>query len=288
MSNLVAVEDSVEMQTPIQGLADQHTLENSNYLIEIKTVQTPVFRTLSEALKEILTDVNLIFEESGLKIIAMDASHTVLVHLKLEAENFEQYYCEHKQIVGLSMINLFKLLKTMGNNDTLTIYLEKSDINRLGIKIENGEKNSVTNYKLNILDLSNENITIPPATFEYVITMPSTDFQKIIRDMNNLSETLEIKSAGQVLIFSCAGDFAVQETTIGQTHDGLSFIKNNNPDEIVQGLFELKYLVLFTKCTNLCNSIKLYLKNDYPLIIEYSVASLGNIRLCLAPKLGSS
>ena len=58
--------------------------------------------------------------------------------------------------------------------------------------------------------------------------------------MNNLSETLEIQSAGQMLIFSCSGDFAVQETTIGQTHDGMSFIKNNNPDEIVQGLFELK------------------------------------------------
>ncbi len=281
------MEDSV-MQTDISGLNDTEVQEENEYLIEIKTVQTPVFRTLSEALKEILTDVNIIFEDSGMKVIAMDASHTVLVHLKLEADNFEQYYCEDKHIIGLSMINLFKLLKTMGNTDTLTLYLEKSDINRLGIKIENGEKNSVTNYKLNILDLANENITIPPATFEYVITMPSTDFQKIIRDMNNLSETLEIKSAGQVLMFSCAGDFAVQETTIGQTHDGLSFIKNNNPDEIVQGLFELKYLVLFTKCTNLCNSIKLYLKNDYPLIIEYSVASLGNIRLCLAPKLSSS
>ena len=32
----------------------------------------------------------------------------------------------------------------------------------------------------------------------------------------------------------------------------------------------------------------MYLKNDYPLIIEYSVASLGNIRLCLAPKLSTS
>ena len=283
------MEFSTETENTSSEVSSNTTLnESSAYLIEIKTVQTPVFRTLSEALKEILTDVNIIFEPSGIKIIAMDASHTVLVHLKLESINFEHYYCPTKQVMGLSMINFFKLLKTMGNNDTLTLYLEKTDINRLGIRIENGDKNSITNYKLNILDLTNENITIPPATFEYVITMPSTDFQKIIRDMNNLSETLEIKSAGQMLIFSCSGDFAVQETTIGQTHDGMSFIKKNNPDEIVQGLFELKYLVLFTKCTNLCTSIKMYLKNDYPLIIEYSVASLGNIRLCLAPKLSES
>ena len=60
--------------------------------------------------------------------------------------------------------------------------------------------------------------------------------------------------------------------------------KNQNPEEIVQGIFALKHLVLFCKCTNLCNSIEMYLKNDYPLIIKYTVASLGEIKLCLAPK----
>ena len=44
-----------------------------------------------------------------------------------------------------------------------------------------------------------------------------------------------------------------------------------------------KHLVSYCKCTNLCNSIELFLKNDYPLIIKYAVASLGEIKLCLAP-----
>ena len=47
--------------------------------------------------------------------------------------------------------------------------------------------------------------------------------------------------------------------------------------------FSLKYLILFTKCTNLCQQINLYIKDDYPLIIRYLVASLGHIKLCLAP-----
>jgi proliferating cell nuclear antigen len=53
--------------------------------------------------------------------------------------------------------------------------------------------------------------------------------------------------------------------------------------EIVQGIFQLKHMVLFTKCTNLCPAIEIYLKNDYPLIIQYTVANLGNIKLVLAP-----
>jgi len=45
----------------------------------------------------------------------------------------------------------------------------------------------------------------------------------------------------------------------------------------------LKHLVLFTKCTNLCPAIEIYLKNDYPLIIRYTVANLGEVKLVLAP-----
>ena len=129
------------------------SVSQSPYILEIKTVQSAAFRILIEALKEILTDANMEFDSSGLKVIAMDNSHTVLVHLKLEAGNFEQYYCPTRQILGISMLNLFKLIKTMGNNDTLTLYIEKDDVNRLGIRIENSDKNSITNFKLNLMDL---------------------------------------------------------------------------------------------------------------------------------------
>ena len=253
-------------------------------LIEIKTVQSSAFRILIEALKEILTDANFDFDETGIKIVAMDSSHTVLVYLKLGAENFEHFLVKKKRTIGINMLNMFKLIKTMGNNDTLSLFLEEENESVLCIKIENSEKNSVTNYKLNLMDLHEDNIQIPPATFDSVITMPSVDFQKICRDMHNLADNIEIKSLENQLIFNCKGHFASQETCIGEANSGLSFVKNQNPDEIVQGVYALKHLVLFSKCTNLCNTIDIYLKNDYPLIIKYTVASLGDIKLCLAPK----
>jgi proliferating cell nuclear antigen len=258
--------------------------EKSGLMLEVRTVQSPPFRCLIEALKEILTDANIEFDSTGMKIIAMDASHTVLVHLKLEAKNFEGYYCPNKVVLGIGMLNFFKLIKTLGNNDTLSLYVENEDPNKLGIKIENGEKNSVTRYKLNLMDLPEESITVPPATFESVITMPSTDFQKLCRDMHNIADLLEIKSVGSQLMFNCKGDIGTAEHVIGENNSGMSFLKNNNPDEIIQGIFALKHLVMFTKCTNLSNQVEIYLKNDYPLIISYGVASLGNIKLCLAPQ----
>jgi proliferating cell nuclear antigen len=79
------------------------------------------------------------------------------------------------------------------------------------------------------------------------------------------------------------GDFAEQETVISENNSTVKVQKNTNTTEIVQGLFQLKHLVLFTKCTSLCPSIELYLKNDYPLILRYTVANLGEVKLVLAP-----
>ena len=260
-------------------------MDKSDLLLEIKTVQASAFRILVEALKEILTDANFEIDETGIKMIAMDSSHTVLVHLKLTSDKFESYKCSEKRIIGINMINLFRIIKTMNNNDTLVLFLEKSNDSVLGIKIENSEKNTTSTFRLNLMDLNEDTITIPPATFESVITMPSADFQKIIRDMHNYADFIDIKSVEDHLIFSCKGDFCSQETIMGETQTGMNFIENQKPDQIIQGVFALKHLVLFSKCTNLCNSIELYLKNDYPLIIKYTVASLGEIKLCLAPKI---
>jgi len=256
---------------------------DDKYLVNIKTVQSGAFRVLVEALKEILTDTNIIFDETGIKLIATDNSHIVLIHMRLLADKFEHFHCFTKTIIGINMNNLYKLIKTMSNNDILTLFIEKDNPNKLGIKINNVEKNSQTLFKLNLLDISDEEINIPPAIFETELTLPSSDFQKLIRDMTNIGENIEIKSIGNTLVLNCDGDFANQETILSETQNGLNFSMASKPELPIQGIFSLKYLILFTKCTNLCNLIHMYIKNDYPLIIKYDVANLGDIKLCLSP-----
>jgi proliferating cell nuclear antigen len=234
-----------------------------------------------------LTEANLEFDPQGIKVMAVDETHTVLVYLRLHSDRFETYFCPAKHVLGVNMIYLFKLIKTMGNNDNLTLYLPASNPNKLGIRMENSEKSTVTNYFLKLFDTDVEDIQIPNLNFTSIIHMPSVDLQKICRDMNALGEKLdvEITSSGSDLIFKCMGDFAEQETIISERNNANMKVHKfgNGASEIVQGIFQLKHLVLFTKCTSLCPSIELYLKNDIPLILRYTVANLGEVKLVLAP-----
>jgi proliferating cell nuclear antigen len=271
----------------IQNMSSKAADENNPYVIEIKTVQSSIFKILIEALKEILTDTVIEISEQGLKVVSLDNSHVILVHLLLTGSKFEYFFCESTRKIGINMLNFYKIIKTINGNDILTLFMKKNDNNRLGIEIESREKNTKTTYMMNLLDLDSQQMMIPKCEFNSIITIPSTDFQKICRDMNNLADFVEIKTIKQELILSCKGDFCSQETVLRDS-DNISFSYDeenpSNEHEIVQGVFNLKYLVLFTKCTNLSKTVELYLKNDYPLIIRYSVASLGEIKLCLAPQ----
>jgi hypothetical protein len=66
------------------------------------------------------------------------------------------------------------------------------------------------------------------------------------------------------------GEIGQVEIGVGETNGWLSIVStSSNTNEIVQGLFELKFLLIFTKCTNLSNQLTLFLKNDYPIIVNY-------------------
>ena len=255
-------------------------------IVFIKTVQSAAIKVLIEAIKEILTDTMIEIDSNGLKIACVDNSHSVLVHVRLFADKFEHFHCSERKNIGINLLNLHKIIKTVNNSDILTIFMNKDNDNHLGIIIENTEKHTITTYKLNLLDLDNMSLDIPPVTFPSLISIPSNDFQKIVRDMNNLAEFVEIKSSNQQLTFRCGGDFCAQETVLSESKNGFSSekLEENSVKEIIQGVFSLKFLVLFTKCTNLCNTVRLYIKNDYPLVVTYNIASLGEIKLCLSPK----
>lgn len=252
-----------------------------------KTVQTAPIRILAEGLKSMLVEMSLVFDKDGIRMIAMDNTRTVLTHMRLYANKFEQYEYNHtapKLDVGLNTDHFYRIVKTVTNDDTITFSVSRAESNHLTVTLENGEKKRRIRYKLNLLDRDDSDISMPDTEFATRITMPSLDFQKICRDMTLLSaKTVDIKNVGSTLTFSCKGPFASQTVTMGNDAASEMSITKKENDEIVSGTFSLPHLVLFTKCSNLSNNLEIHMKNDWFLMIRYVIANLGDIKLCLMP-----
>lgn len=257
----------------------------TNRMLYFKTVQSNAFKSLFEVLKEILHDVNIVFDSDGMRIMTVDGSHVALVSLRLEAKNFEEYTCPNPMHVGINMNNLYKLLKIASNHDTISFSIQDADKSNLLICIENSEKRTSTAFRLKLLDVDIEELNMPEIEFNSIITLPSVYFQRLCKDMSNISELMTIRSRSDELVLSCSGDFASQETTIKDASgSGEGPMFKSKSDDVVEGTYMLKYLILFNKASGLSNTMELYMRKDYPLIMKYHVANLGELQFCLAPK----
>jgi proliferating cell nuclear antigen len=240
----------------------------------LKTVQAIAFKSLLEVLKEIINDVNVYFDSSGMTIIALDVARVTLVYVKLSAENFEEYSCPSEMILGINVANTFKLLKSISNNDILTI--TNTDEN-LVITVSNETKKSTSKFSIRLLDLNEDLLEIPDYedSQKNETVIPSIDFQKIVRDMSNIGSELVIRRFENSVEFSCEGDFAEKQTTIEQ---------EDVVDQEMIGNFSLKYLSMFTKATILCPLVQIIQEsNEQPIIFKYTIANLGELRFYLAP-----
>ena len=270
-------------------------IDKEKYIMYLSTVSAGTIKTLAEALKCVIAEVNMYIDKNCLKIISMDPAKVLVVHLMLDSAKFEQYYCEslpeNPLKLGINMIAFYSLLKSVGTNDTFTMYVERNSPDRIGLLMEN-KKNSLRNeISLRLLELNDKSIKVPKIAFDSIITLASPNFQKYCRDLSVISENVIIKSEnveeiGNVFSMTANGDFASQKIELSesggdsQNSGGLLLSKTTNTAE---GKFSLKNLNLICKSCNLGPSLEIFIKNGYPLIIVFSVANLGTLKFGLAP-----
>ena len=242
--------------------------------MRLVTIKASAFKSTFEVLKDILNDVNIYFRPQGMYIVTLDTARTSLIDMFLAADNFEEYSCEQEEIIaGINISNTFKLLKTITNNDVLTIEINSKEC--MDIEITSEAKKTSTKFQLKLLDINESRIEVPDVTMTSVTTLPSADFQRLCRDMSNIGTDIQITRIGKELRLKCEGDFANQETSIECPEES----------QEITGLYSLRYLNIFTKATSMCSSVQIMQEDGNRfLILKYNVADLGELKFYLATK----
>ena len=266
----------------------------SKKILYLKTAHVIPFKTLTEVLSNVLLETTWVFTApdpknpdkfAGLEIATANPTRSIFTKVRLDAKEFQPYMCKYEKLeLGIQLENLYKLLKSVDKDDTMALYVEESDKQSLIIEIENEDKKSKTFYKLKLFDLNQQSKKTAKIEFDIKITMHSTEFHKLCREMSNIAEFVEIKCTNKNIIFTCKGDNAERSTIYKSEEGGLNILNENRKQHnIVQGVYELKNIVLFTKCASLCNDISIFMKNDFALTVIYTIATLGTITIAISP-----
>lgn len=256
--------------------------DNPDYIFELNTLEADVFKILSEALKELLDDINIEFDDSGMRIMFLDPFSIILVYVKLNSNNFSHFYCKNKMVVGVNVETLSLIMSTITKDNTLSMYINDHDRDKLGIVITDSKRTVRYHSLMPLMDLDTNKVKMPESEFEVSFNMPSDLFKKICTDINKFAKVIEIKSMGNQLIFTGISDTLEKSITVGESEGNLEMDDKSNK-KIIQGYYKLDKLCLFTKCSNLSDTVKIFLRSDYPIVIQYDVGGLGEIRLMLVP-----
>jgi proliferating cell nuclear antigen len=260
---------------------------NDNLLFHLFTSKTKPIKDMIELLHELLPEVNLKCCQDGVRVFNVAKDHTQVVYLKLFGDQFEQYHCPEPISLGVSMENLFKIVKLVESDETLRFYVTKDDPLVLCIQRYN-VKDEIRNTKfLQLIDVEDDDAYYPNITIKSIIKFPSVRFQRLCKEIKSFTDQIQIKSNNDILYFedSSSTRNVRQEICIKPSNDRDKdgIIVESSENTIYEGIFNLKPLSDFSKCAPLSPYIKIFLENDKPLILECNICTFGEIRLVIMP-----
>jgi proliferating cell nuclear antigen len=243
-------------------------------------------KKILDSIKDLVTDGNFECTSTGITLQAMDSAHVSLVHLLLKSSGFENFKCNKNLTLGMNMLTLNKMMKCVGNDDSITIKSTgQGDVVTFHVKSSDDE--TASEFEVKLVEIEADQLGIPETSYSSVIKMPSAKFKKIIGDMGSMGDTCTITAGKKGVTFSVKGEEISGSTTVKQ-HASVDKADEAIVIETSEDLsltFALKYLNIFCKSTTLASSVTLSLSTDSPLMVEYKMKDLGHIRYYLAPKI---
>lgn len=123
----------------------------------------------------------------------MDNSHVALVSMILKSESFNPYRCDRNIALGINLGSLTKVLRAAAKNDIMTIKAEDApDV--VNLVFESKDVDRISEYDIKLMDIDQEHLGIPETEYAATVSLPSSEFQRICRDLSALSESGQLAS----------------------------------------------------------------------------------------------
>ncbi len=239
----------------------------------------------SEEWKAIISAVSTLVEEAtfeatveGISFRGMDPSHVALIDISWPNSAFEKYECDSDIKFGVRIDEFSKLIKRADKNNAIEINI--SDDNMLLVTIGKNKK-----YKMRLIESDASDTPLPKIPYDVKISLPSSTFDKILGDVDVVSDYLIITASGSQAEFSGKGDSGEVKINLEKAADQLTELEVGQDGH---GQYSLEYLNPIVKAVGTTvESVTCEFSTEKPLRIEFKVANIGRIHFYLAPRVES-
>jgi proliferating cell nuclear antigen len=197
----------------------------------------------SDDLKAIISAISTLVEEAtfvanaeGITFRGMDPSHVALIDISWPNSAFEKYECDSDIKFGVRIDEFSKLIKRAEKKDSIEISI--SEDNMLLVTLGKNKK-----YKMRLIESSATDTPLPKIPYDAKIELSTTAFDKILGDVQVVSDYLTIHATEPASEFSGKGDSGevvinlekdnedLQDLTVKEDSTGTYSLEYLNPEQ---------------------------------------------------------
>lgn len=239
----------------------------------------------SDDLKAIISAISTLVEEAtfvstaeGITFRGMDPSHVALIDISWPNSAFEKFECDSDIKFGVRIDEFSKLIKRADKKDGIEISI--SEDNMLLVSIGTNKK-----YKMRLIESSATDTPLPKIPYDSKIELTTSSFDKILGDVQVVSDYLTIVAKESEVEFSGKGESGEVAINVKKDNKDLQNIEVKSDSD---GTYSLEYLNPVVKAVGTtAGSITCEFSSSKPLRIEFKVANIGRIHFYLAPRVES-
>jgi proliferating cell nuclear antigen len=242
-----------------------------------KTKSPEEWRAVISAISTLVDEATFEATVEGISFRGMDPSHVALIDIHWPNSAFEAYECDTALKFGVRVDEFSKMIRRADKKDAVEITV--GDDSMLHIKISNSYRRE---YKMRLIESSASSTPLPKLTFNSKVVLTAGAFDKILSDVQIISEYISIESEPKKVEFSGKGDSGEADIVLDSGSEGLEELSIN---EDSKATYSLDYLSKITKAVSTVGgSIAAEYSSKMPLRLEFRVANVGRIHFYLAPR----
>ncbi|MGC2427694.1 MAG: proliferating cell nuclear antigen (pcna) [Nitrososphaeraceae archaeon] len=242
-----------------------------------KTKSPEEWRAVISAISTLVDEATFEATVEGISFRGMDPSHVALIDIHWPNSAFEGYECDTALKFGVRVDEFSKMIRRADKKDAVEITV--GDDSMLHIKISNSYKRE---YKMRLIESSASSTPLPKLAFHSKVVLTAGAFDKILSDVQVVSEYISIESEPKKVEFSGKGDSGEADIVLDSGSEGLEELSIN---EDSKATYSLDYLSKITKAVSTVGgSIAAEYSSKMPLRLEFRVANVGRIHFYLAPR----
>ena len=243
--------------------------------MELILESTKLLKKSMEIISDLVIEGTICFKKDYIEIVALNTNNVVMVIFRLLSTNFEKYDVKEEKSISLNLEHLSKVLKSCDEKSPLTLSLE--DEGKLKVISDAKIRKE---FELSLTDFVGEEVQkVPNLEFPIKVVIQSSQFTKVINNLNFLEEAVNFKASKKSFIIEGRNNSLSGKV---EFNDEVSI--DTKEKKTIECKYAMEYLKKFIKAENIVDTAELSFNKDYPLKVEFKILDRLLLGFILAPR----